>query len=344
VSSCRKFLFEGCGMTYYRGSRVPLSEKGARSYSINLGWKGRKAAGEEKKHFLRILGSKEKPVVHDEPKVHTFYRPGVTPAEDTPSFSRKTKSWVPKGPALGGMKWALRLAGLVLLAGVVLWSKQKTTALLQDVAGLKLGKVSVAGNRYLSDEEITKALGLAEGENMFKLDLEQATERIKKLDWVERVFIERRLPSSLLVSIRERKPVALLDNGTLYGVDGEGRVLSPSTALLNEDLPLISGVTMGPDAAGTTRMAETLKPALDFFAFLKRKDGVLAADVSEVNLSDRDSLKVTFIDGIQAAFDPPVTETQLRRMTLVLSDLNQKEKRAGTMDFRYRDMVLVKTR
>ena len=33
----------------------------------------------------------------------------------------------------------------------------------------------------------------------------------------------------------------------------------------------------------------------------------------------------------------------MRRMALVLSDLNRKEKRAGTMDFRYRDMVLVKT-
>jgi hypothetical protein len=91
-------------------------------------------------------------------------------------------------------------------------------------------------------------------------------------------------------------------------------------------------------------MAESLKPALDFFAFLKKHDGVLAADVSEVNLSEGDSLKVTFIDGIQASFEPPVSETELRRMALVLSDLNQKQKRAGAMDFRYRDMVLVKTR
>jgi cell division protein FtsQ len=331
-------------VTYYRGSRVPLSEKTARSYSVNTGWRGRKAAGEGKKYFLNVFGPKEKPVVHDEPKVHTFYRPGVTPVEDTPGYSAKKKNWVPKTPALGGMKWFFRLAALVLLMGAVAWSKQKTTAMLQDVAGLKLGKVSVEGNHYLTEEEIAKAVALPLGENMFKLDLEQATERIKKLDWVERVFIERRLPSSLLISIRERKPVALLDNGTLFGVDGEGRVLSPSTELLSEDLPLISGVPSGADAVGTTRMAETLRPALDFFAFLNRKDSVLAADVSEVNLAEAGSLKVTFIDGIQAAFDPPISETQLRRMALVLSDLNQKEKRAGTMDFRYRDMVLVKTR
>jgi hypothetical protein len=31
-------------------------------------------------------------------------------------------------------------------------------------------------------------------------------------------------------------------------------------------------------------------------------------------------------------------------MARVLGDLNEKGKKAGTMDFRYRDMVLVRTR
>ncbi len=332
-------------MGYYKGNRVPLSQKASRSYSVNLGWKGRQAAVVvEKKFFVNLFGRKERAVEQAEPPARTFYRPGLTRVEDTPSFSKKEKAWVPRVPEIRGMKWAFRMAGLILLVGLVAWSKQKTTAILQDVAGLKLGKVTVEGNRYLTDVEVMKAVALPMGENMFKLDLEQATERLKSMDWVERVFIERRLPSSLLISIRERKPVALLDNGTLYGVDREGRVLSPSSALLSEDLPLISGVSLKADAVGTTGMAEELKPALDFFSFLKRKDKVLSADVSEVNLSDKEALKVTFIDGIQATFEPPVTEHELNRMALVLSDLNQKEKRAGTMDFRYKDMVLVKTR
>ena len=333
-------------MTYYLGSRVPLSEKSARAYSLTLNrsWKDRKGEGGEKKLFVRLFGEKSKAPAHPEPTARSFYRPGVTAVEDTPGYSRKEKNWVPKVPNLGWMKWVLRLAGVVLLAGAVVWSKEKTTALLQDVAGLRLAKVTVEGNHYLTDEEVAGALALPLGENMFKLDLKGATDRVKGMDWVERVFVERRLPSSLLISVRERKPVALLDNGSLYGVDQEGRVLSPSAALLSEDLPLISGVPLRADAMGTTAMAESLKPALDFFDFMKRHDGVLAADVSEVDLTDRESLKVTFIDGIQASFDPPVTETELRRMAVVLSDLDQKQKRAGTMDFRYRDMVLVKTR
>ena len=113
---------------------------------------------------------------------------------------------------------------------------------------------------------------------------------------------------------------------------------------MKEDLPLISGVPCPADAVGTTAMAASPEAGPGFFRIPRKRDPVLAQDVSEVNLSEPDSLKVTFIDGLQAIFDPPVEETELRRMALVLSDLNEKGKRAGTMDFRYRDMVLVKTR
>lgn len=330
-------------MTFYCGSKVSLRGGEIRhSYNVSP---NRSAAKDVPGFFSRWGGRREEAVARNGlKKAYAYYRPGKTQIEDTPGFSHKSKGWVWRGPSLGGAKWALRSAALAFLIGMVIWSKQKTTALLQDLAGLKLEKVTVEGNHYLSEEEVLKAVALPLGENMFKLDLTNALEKVKKLDWADRVFIERRLPRSILIAIREKKPVALLDSGSLYGLDREGRVLSSSTALLREDLPLISGVAVHPDAVGTTLMAVTLKPALDFFAFLKQKDADMAQDVSEVNLYEPDALKVTFIDGIEATFNPPVTETELKRMALVMSDLNQKGKRAGTMDFRYHDMVLVKTR
>jgi cell division protein FtsQ len=331
-------------VTYYRGLKTPARERESRFHSAGSTRRERQGMPGGKSLFLKLFVSGEEPEARREKKVYAYYRPGVTPVDDTPGFSAKAGTWVTQAPAWGKLKWVFRLAGVALLIGMVVWSRAKTTALLQDVAGLKLGKVSVEGNHYLTQEEIIRTVALPLGENMFKLDLEQATEKVKQLDWVERVFIERRLPSSILISVRERRPVALLDNGGLYGVDAEGRLLSSSPALLSEDLPLVSGVRVTADAVGTTKMAESLRPALDFFAFLGRKDGALAQEISEVNLSEGDSLKVTFIDGIQAVFDQQPSEMELKRMALVLSDLNEKGKRAGTMDFRYRDMVLVKTR
>ncbi len=334
---------------YYRGSRVPLSEKSPRFHTagVSYGIRFRNVMTEkkaEKSFFLRWAEEKEKPVGTGSRKAYAFYRPGVTAVDDTPAFSERKRTWVPKASALSGATWILKLAGVVLLMVVVVWSKNKTTALLQDVAGLRLEKVTVDGNHYLSEDEIVKTAALPLGESMFKLDLNGALKKVKGMGWVDRVFIERRLPRSIVISVRERKPVALLDNGSLYGVDAEGRILPSSPAILREDLPLISGLSANTEAEGTTQSAEALGPALDVLSSIQKKDSVLAQDVSEVNLSEPGSLKVTFIDGIQATFDPPVQESDLRRMALVLSDLSGKGKRAATLDFRYRDMVLVKTR
>jgi hypothetical protein len=108
------------------------------------------------------------------------------------------------------------------------------------------------------------------------------------------------------------------------------------------DLPLLSGVGVPPEALGTTNLASALEPGLGFLAFVGKQEGGLVQEISEVNLSDPRALKVTLIDGITATFNPPVTVEELRRLNLVRADLARKGFRAGTMDFRYKDTVLVK--
>ncbi len=280
----------------------------------------------------------------DRQKVYAFYRPGVTPGRDLPRFPERPRKRVIRVPAWKGKHPIVKILLVLALGLVVAWAKNKSTALLQDMAGLKLSRVIVQGNHYLTEEQVIRVAGLPLGVNMFKLKLDEAAQKVRGLDWVERVFMERRLPQTVLISVVERKPAVLLDSGALYGMDRNGRVLSPSDVLLQEDLPLISGVSVEPDALGTTRLAEAVKPALDFFEFVRQRDPVMAQDISEMSIADPDSLKVTFIDGITSIFNPEVTEKELRRMALVLSDLSQRRKKVGTMDFRYKDMVLVKTR
>lgn len=232
----------------------------------------------------------------------------------------------------------------LVLAGAVIWAKARVTEVLQNQAGLKLAKVKVVGLRFLEEGEVLEAARLVLGENMYRLDLDQAKDRVARLGWVERVYLERRLPRTLVVSVRERKPVALLDSFDLYGVDRQGRILPSAHSLSEEDLPLLSGVDVPPDGVGTTRLAERLRPGLDFLTFLEREDPVLARDVSEVSLAEKGTLKVTFLDGVEAKFGPAVSDREFKRMAAILSDLGARGRRAATMDFRYGDSVFVRVR
>jgi hypothetical protein len=180
--------------------------------------------------------------------------------------------------------------------------------------------------------------------DMFGLDLSGAAKRLSALAWVERAYIERRLPQSLLVTVTERKPMALVDSGSLWAVDAQGLLLPPSARLCGEDLPILSGIKVRAEDVGTTRNAEALGNALDYLAFLRKEDPGLFADLSEVDVSKMGVLKATFLDGVQAVFPPDAGETEMRRMAAVLSDLSGKGLRAQNMDFRFKDQVVVRTR
>lgn len=335
---------------YYRGKNVPLSEKGKAPWARDLAphaVPSRRTVGRTFELKMSWPGQASETTV----PVSAFYRsPGVVHGAvrttSAAGFSKERGSGFGASGRSGRGLWRFAMRGVLVLAlaGTVVWVKSRVTETLQNAAGLKLAQVKVTGNRYLAASEILEAAALPVGENMYKLDLKAAQARVKALGWVDRVYLERRLPRSLVVAVRERRPVALLDSFLLYGVDREGRILPVSAALAEEDLPLLSGVDVPPDAVGTTRLASTLAEGLAFLAFLGRKDPELARDVSEVDLAEKGTLRVTFLDGVEAKFARQVTETELRRMAAVLADLGGKGRRAASMDFRYRDAVFVRVR
>lgn len=345
---------------HYRGTKVSLGGRSAREGSPIFRSPVRQTrtyglriprGSTSSKSFFSIFKRGQKPsegrntqgfgVIREASVSYGYYRPGANPQTGREGLSGQKKWNFPTG-SWAGVKGILKGAALLGMIGLAAWGKNRVLGLLQDAAGFKLAKVTVEGNRFLRSEDLLKAVDLPMGENMFKLDLEGAAGRLEKLDWVEKAFLERRLPQTVLISVRERKIVALLDSGALYGVTGEGRVLSANEELAKMDLPLLSGVRVPPEALGTTILASALQPGLDFLAFAGNQSGDWIQEVSEVNLSDPQDLKVTFIDGITATFNAQVTAVELRRLDLVRGDLARKGLRAGTMDFRYKDTVLVK--
>jgi len=278
-----------------------------------------------------------------------FYRPGSAErgawASSSKGGAAGARDWKPRAFLSAKARWmALKMAALAALVAVAVAMHGRVVESLQDLAGLKLSQVKVSGTKYLTPEEVVAVAGLVPGEGMFRLDLGRAAQAVQALPWVARARFERRLPRHVLIAVEERVPAALVDAGEVWGVDAAGRLLPPAQGLLNEDLPLLSGVALQPRDAGNTRVAETLKPALDFLAFLRKQDPALYADVSEVNAQRSDALRVTFLDGTVARFDSSAGEVELRRMAAVLSDLAAKHRLAALMDFRFKDQVVVRLR
>ena len=135
---------------------------------------------------------------------------------------------------------------LILSASGALYIKRdeiKSQFLAQSVtAGFGLQKVDVNGRNHTSAAAVIEAISVTTNTALFSLDLPTIRTNLTQLSWVEDARVERHFPSTLIVTLRERVPMALLqtDEGHQL-IDASGALITDASADNFTHLPVISG-------------------------------------------------------------------------------------------------------
>lgn len=167
-----------------------------------------------------------------------------------------------------------------------------------------LQNIEVAGNISLKPLEIIEYSGLELGENIFQLDAVTAVNRINMCPKVKTVEARRVLPSTLVFTITERQPAALVvgQNGFIV-VDLEAVYLEKVQALKDFQLPLISGVDVDADARpGASLATDGLNAALKLTTMLNPK---FLENVAEIMAPSSLSLTLKTVQGVEVRFGEP---------------------------------------
>lgn len=129
-----------------------------------------------------------------------------------------------------------KVLGAVAL-GAFLWLG--VPRLLAGLDFFQLRKVEVRGQRYLRAEEIIAALPLQAGASIFA-SLDSVNRAGDSIPGLESFRVHRRLPGTLVVTVRETEPIALVArSGVLRLVSKQGRILRFDPLVAAPDLPLI---------------------------------------------------------------------------------------------------------
>ena len=164
------------------------------------------------------------------------------------------------------------MANLLLLALLIIaayWMWQKT----QSDERFSIRDFRIAGARHTSESAVREVVAGYTGRNLFQTDLEEVSRALTALPWVQSVAIEKELPSTLVVHVTERVPVALVRTGGVHryvGADGiPFSELSPKFG--NGELPVIR------DAEGPA-----LKQCVDMLLGLREGEPGLYSRLSEI--------------------------------------------------------------
>lgn len=202
----------------------------------------------------------------------------------------------------------------------------------------QIQRVLVQGNSAVGRAEIEESAAVPLGRNIFEVDLRQARERLLRIPMLKDVEVYRRLPSTVVIRVVERIPVALVPvPGGFAEVDEEGIFLRRG-AVGTSGLPVLTGIRVAAAEPGRPVEGSGLQEALSVIRGLGPQ---VVSELSEVHVGHQVLLYT--LDGIEVRLGLPVDlEAKGRVLPGLLVALRSGGKRVCYVDLSVPDRPAVK--
>lgn len=160
-----------------------------------------------------------------------------------------------------------------------------------------LQDIKLTGAAYLTRDDIIKIGNIYMGEPLFQIETDEVTKRLRQDLRIEEVRVKRKLPFTLEVEVKERKPLATIacDYGYL-DLDYNGKVIDSYKALKEMPIPMITGAVAKDLYIGDDITDELVKKILFFLQHLNETS---LNKLSEVAVIDADYI-VAYTNTAQA--------------------------------------------
>jgi cell division protein FtsQ len=161
--------------------------------------------------------------------------------------------------------------------------------------------VDVVGARETPPEEVREAAALGHGVNLLFVRTEEVAARVRELPWVESVDVDRMLPGTVRIRVKERRPALTLSLGAArWTIDDHGRVLSSGDAPGGR--PVLAGVAVGTVRPGVELRTVESTAALEVWRSLSRS---LKREVVAVFAPTIERITLTLEDGTLVRYGAP---------------------------------------
>ncbi|MFN2636215.1 MAG: cell division protein FtsQ/DivIB [Gemmatimonadaceae bacterium] len=237
-----------------------------------------------------------------------------------------------------------RILGFLFLLALLMTGAWGLRQGARSMAFFRVRAVEIRGLHYLQAGEIAARLKVDTLTSLWD-DMSAVAERVRHHPQVAGVEISRRMPGTLVVTIHENLPVALIQTPVgLLPFDSLGHQLPIDPSRTELDLPIV--------ATGDPVL-------LKLVGEIRGAEPKLFARIEEVRRTGRDEILLT-ISGGPADATPALPISSRQRAMLrvrvpvglsverladifpVESDLARRQARVGELDLRYRDQVIAR--
>jgi hypothetical protein len=209
---------------------------------------------------------------------------------------------------------------------------------------LLVERIDIRGNRVLTEKELLALAKVPVGTPLYDVDLLEIRTRVRVSPYVADAIVAHDLPATIRITLRERKPVAILGGSEPFYVTAEGYILPPVNSKEVFDLPVITGMEQPQSIkAGMKIASENFDAAVEILSEAVAIDKDLHHLISEINIGSLEPTVYASEQGIPIFFRRDSIRTQL---VYLLSFWSQYVRQQGpecvrSIDLRFEGQVVV---
>lgn len=188
---------------------------------------------------------------------------------------------------------------------------------------LRYQQLQVEGHHRAGVAQLRHLANLPEGAPLARLSLDEAVAGVERHPWVRRATARRSFPDTVVITVEERVPVALVQLDKLYLVDGDGTIFTQAHEG-DLDHPLLSGIDTAL-ADGQPEVARRLvAEGLAWLSAAQNQGGLAEKDLSELRFDTRTGYTLTLRNGgeVLLGFADRERVTRLSQLTAQGLDLS----------------------
>ena len=238
--------------------------------------------------------------------------------------------WVRRSFSIGVIILMLVLLFMGIRKGFQ-WAERK---LLSNNPRFEIQQLIIECNGKLTEDFIREMSQLHEGQNLFAMSIQEVESKLLEVSRIESVYIERDLPSTLILRVKERHPVArLMGESSLkypFLVDRFGVILPFQRSL--SGLPLIRGLSevVRPGKGLSHRDVEFSLQTIALIASTSNLNQYI--QLNEINIRHSDYIELTLQGGVEVRLPRFSLQPKLYKLATVIKIAEGQGRRVKWVD------------
>jgi cell division septal protein FtsQ len=259
---------------------------------------------------------------------------------------RKNKNIKSRRRFLPMLNAAVKLLPYLILIGVLFSLFKGAYNLLLYSRYFDIKKAEVIGDGPVETmSSLLDLLNSNRGTNIFRHDIKGCEYAIEQAHHeLKDVVVHRRLPDTLLVSYKLRRPVCQISSGYYYLVSDDAVIISRPQISMRPGLIVVSGIRVGHEGlpAGESHLRTLLKRAI---GVIKDIDGDyrLSGDneITQIDIHDINSPALILKCGTRIELGRHRFKDKSETVQGIIKELNSRNRKARVIDLRFEDVVVV---